>query len=36
MKVWSVRVTLLDIGWGALVTAATASVSALAALKFRN
>ena len=36
MKVWSVRVTLLDIGWGMLVTAATASVSALAAMKFRG
>ena len=36
MKVWSLRVTLLDIGWGALVTAATASVSALAAMKFRS
>src|ERR1700761_482270 len=36
MKVWTLRVTLLDIGWGMLVTAATASVSALAVLKFRN
>jgi len=36
MKVWSLRVTLLDIGWGALVTATTASVSALAAMKFRS
>jgi len=36
MKVWSLRITLLDIGWGALVTAATASVSALAAMKSRG
>ena len=35
LKVWSLRVTLLDIGWGMLLTAIAASVGALAALKFR-
>jgi uncharacterized membrane protein len=33
MKVWTLRVTLLDIGWGTLLTAATASAGAVAALK---
>ena len=35
LKVWSLRVTLLDIGWGIVLTAVAASVGALAALKFR-
>jgi len=35
MKVWTLRVTLIDIGWGALLTATAASAGALAALKFR-
>ena len=35
MKVWTLRVTLLDIGWGMLLTAAAAGAGALAALKFR-
>jgi uncharacterized membrane protein len=34
MKVWSLRVTLLDIGWGTLLTGVTASAGALAALRF--
>jgi len=33
MKVWSLRVTVLDMAWGTLLTAATASAGALAALK---
>jgi len=33
MKVWTLRVTLLDITWGTILTAATASAGALAALK---
>jgi uncharacterized membrane protein len=36
LKVWSLRVTVLDIGWGALVTAAAASAGALAAIKLRG
>ena len=28
LKVWSLRITLLDMGWGTLLTAITASVSA--------
>jgi uncharacterized membrane protein len=35
MKVWTLRVTLLDIGWGSFLTAVAASVGALAALKLR-
>ena len=35
MKVWSSRVTVLDIGWGAILTAAAASAGAIAALRFR-
>ena len=35
MKVWSLRVTVLDIGWGALLTATAASAAAFAALKLR-
>jgi uncharacterized membrane protein len=33
LKVWSLRVTLLDIGWGMVLTAVAASVGALAAFK---
>jgi uncharacterized membrane protein len=33
MKVWTLRVTLLDIAWGTILTGATASAGALAALK---
>jgi uncharacterized membrane protein len=35
MKVWTLRVTLLDIAWGTILTGATASAGALAALKFK-
>ena len=35
MKVWTLRVSLADIAWGAFLTAATASIAALAVLKFR-
>ncbi|HTC83897.1 MAG TPA: DUF2177 family protein [Rhizomicrobium sp.] len=35
MKVWSLRVTVLDIGWGMIVTATAASAGAFAALKLR-
>ena len=35
MKVWSLRVTVLDIGWGAILTAAAAGAGALAALRFK-
>jgi uncharacterized membrane protein len=34
MKVWTLRVTLLDIAWGTILTGITASAGALAALKF--
>lgn len=34
MKVWTLRVTLLDIAWGTILTGVTASAGALAALKF--
>jgi uncharacterized membrane protein len=35
MKVWTLRVTVLDIGWGMIVTATAASAGAFAALKLR-
>lgn len=35
MKVWSLRVTLADIAWGAFLTATAASIAALVALKLR-
>ena len=35
LKVWSLRVTMLDIGWGMAVTAAAASAGAIAALRLR-
>ena len=34
MKVWTLRVTLLDIAWGTILTGITASASALVALRF--
>ncbi|MBW8708206.1 MAG: DUF2177 family protein, partial [Alphaproteobacteria bacterium] len=34
MKVWTLRVTLLDIAWGTILTGITASAGAFAALKF--
>jgi uncharacterized membrane protein len=33
MKVWTLRVTLLDIAWGTFLTGVTASAGALAALR---
>jgi uncharacterized membrane protein len=35
LKVWSLRVTLLDMAWGTVLTGTTATAGALAALKFR-
>jgi uncharacterized membrane protein len=35
MKVWTLRVTVLDIGWGMIVTATAVSAGAFAALKLR-
>lgn len=35
MKVWTLRVTLLDIAWGTILTGVTASAGAFAALRFR-
>jgi uncharacterized membrane protein len=34
MKVWTLRVTLLDIAWGTILTGITASAGAFMALKF--
>ena len=34
MKVWTLRLTLLDMAWGSLLTAIVASVASLAALRF--
>ncbi|MCX7281432.1 MAG: DUF2177 family protein [Alphaproteobacteria bacterium] len=34
MKVWTLRVTLLDIAWGTILTGITASAGALVALRF--
>jgi len=34
MKVWTLRVTLLDIAWGTILTGITASAGAFAALRF--
>ncbi len=34
MKVWTLRVTLLDIAWGTILTGITASAGAWAALRF--
>jgi len=35
MKVWTLRVTLLDIAWGTFLTGAAASAASLAALRLR-
>jgi uncharacterized membrane protein len=35
LKVWTLRVTLLDMAWGTVLTGVTAAAGALAALKFR-
>lgn len=35
MKVWTLRVTLLDMAWGTFLTATAASAGAMAALKIR-
>jgi uncharacterized membrane protein len=35
LKVWTLRVTLLDMAWGTFLTGATAAAGALAALKFK-
>ena len=35
MKVWTLRVTLLDIAWGTVLTGITASAGAIAALRFK-
>lgn len=35
MKVWTLRVTLLDIAWGTFLTGTTAGAASLVALKFR-
>jgi uncharacterized membrane protein len=35
MKVWTLRVTLLDIAWGTFLTGTVASAASLVALKFR-
>ena len=35
MKVWTLRVTLLDIAWGTFLTGAAASTASLAALRLR-
>ena len=34
MKVWTLRVTVLDIAWGTILTGITASAGALVALRF--
>jgi uncharacterized membrane protein len=36
LKVWTLRVTLLDMAWGTFLTGATATVGALAALKLKS
>jgi uncharacterized membrane protein len=35
LKVWTLRVTMLDMAWGTVLTGATATAGALAALKFK-
>jgi uncharacterized membrane protein len=35
MKVWTLRVTLLDIAWGTVLTGTVASAASMVALKFR-
>ncbi len=34
MKVWSLKVTLVDISWGTIATATTAAIAAAVALRF--
>lgn len=34
LKAWSLKVSLIDIAWGTLLTSVTASAAALAAIKF--
>ena len=36
LKVWTLRVTLLDMAWGTFLTGATATAGALAALKLKS
>lgn len=36
IKIWSLKVSLLDIAWGTILTGAAASVAALAALKLER
>ena len=35
LKVWTLRVTMLDMAWGTVLTGATSTAGALAALKFK-
>jgi uncharacterized membrane protein len=35
LKVWTLRVTVLDIGWGSFLTGTVASAASMVALKFR-
>ena len=35
LKVWTLRITLVDMGWGTALTAIAASLAAVAALKLR-
>ncbi len=35
LKVWTFRVTVIDMAWGTVLTGATATAGALAALKFK-
>ena len=35
MKVWTLRVTLLDIAWGSVLTGTVASAASIVALRFR-
>ena len=34
MKVWTLRITILDMAWGTILTAITASIATLLALRF--
>jgi uncharacterized membrane protein len=36
MKVWTLRVTVLDIAWGTFLTGTVASAASIVALKFRS
>jgi uncharacterized membrane protein len=35
MKVWTLRVTVLDIAWGTFLTGTVASAASIVALRFR-